>query len=811
MVYDERNNFVGDSHWKGTEFEEGEELQLERGGILIEVGECIGKKEQDLTELVDKRVHAREEREAAKTAYGSPARPQGSFSRTLLSTPGPVQLRPKSLNAVIGTPSGHYGRAAISALSPYKQNRQANQDENINGRPAKRQRIEPPSKSGYAQNLMGSTLDLGSSRPPSTATIRYEALKVTIDRSRSTMVDLTSDDGGGYENAPRKSPPRVEKRKVHRSPPSRSGYASSLTGASLNLATSSSYVSKPLKSGLGVMSQKPGRNFGEESEPLSSFVETSLMSSDPPSDLSTSLSKKKDKVKIPGNSKSLRVASAHHSRSHSPVNATKKPTAVPPEKAKQKHPKELLRENILETSKVPPKASLIDRLRSSSPVTTTTRQQAKSPTEKAKVSNVASVPRSHPSSSVEKSREVSLSTPSASTNAILCSRGDQPVSTLRIKSRPRQKMMMLMEVPASRSSSSHSLAPSESFSSGVSKETVVKERPGGRDLAGARIMGQHSPPMQQLSSSPMDRGIDHRKIDALLARRRPSIESQSHPYQTSTINPQNLLNSSLISDFKHTRTHLNETEVFPPMQENQTVEQPPSSVIVLAPVSATSPSMPTAPAPEKSSLPEKVTPLRPTLHIPVPKGPAVEKPPPAEEVLLSKNAVDSPSSSKNSAVGKPTPPEELPPSKPISPPMLPAPAIKNGLQQKKLPAPGPLCPNNSNTFGSRGLGTSDLKPTSLSPNLETTEPPLTTLLGPALASVETPRTESTRPVAKLANPATRGPSISITASKTVDKLTTPIDQVNPTPPPPTTNRSSTSFARGQRTTGICNTSKFSLL
>ena len=61
MVYDERSNFVGDTHWReDTTFDEGEELELERGGIMVEVGECVGTREQDLSELVDKRVKERE-------------------------------------------------------------------------------------------------------------------------------------------------------------------------------------------------------------------------------------------------------------------------------------------------------------------------------------------------------------------------------------------------------------------------------------------------------------------------------------------------------------------------------------------------------------------------------------------------------------------------------------------------------------------------------------------------------------------------------------------------------------------------------
>lgn len=57
MVYDDRSNFVGDTHWReDSDFAEGEELELERSGTLVEVGECVGRRDQDLTELVDKRV-----------------------------------------------------------------------------------------------------------------------------------------------------------------------------------------------------------------------------------------------------------------------------------------------------------------------------------------------------------------------------------------------------------------------------------------------------------------------------------------------------------------------------------------------------------------------------------------------------------------------------------------------------------------------------------------------------------------------------------------------------------------------------------
>ena len=247
MVYDEKSNFVGDTHWKGSlDFQEGEELELERGGILVEVGECIGKKDQDLTELVDKRVKEREERAAAKAANDSPS---ASFLRNQ-GTPAPsALLRPKPLNAML-TPTGHYGRAVVPTTSPFEERQVASRDEN--GPPAKRRKQNDPtsSRNGYAQNLMGATLSLGSSKPSSTPTIRYEPFRARpVQQPRPDAIDLTLDDeeerraadarrkiAKEQRAAIERPPPRHKKQK--RSPPVKSGYASNLTGTPLMLSRS---------------------------------------------------------------------------------------------------------------------------------------------------------------------------------------------------------------------------------------------------------------------------------------------------------------------------------------------------------------------------------------------------------------------------------------------------------------------------------------------------------------------------------------------------------------------------------------------
>jgi len=247
MVYDEKSNFVGDTHWKGSlDFQEGEELELERGGILVEVGECIGKKDQDLTELVDKRVKEREERVAAKAANASPS---ASLLRNQGTPAGSALLRPKSLNAML-TPTGHHGRAVIPTTTPFEERHVASRDEN--GPPAKRRKQNDPtsSRNGYAQSLMGATLSLGSSKPSSTPTIRYEPFRARpVQQTRPDAIDLTMDDEEERRAAEarrkiakerraaiERPPPRHKRQK--RSPPAKSGYASNLIGTPLMLSRS---------------------------------------------------------------------------------------------------------------------------------------------------------------------------------------------------------------------------------------------------------------------------------------------------------------------------------------------------------------------------------------------------------------------------------------------------------------------------------------------------------------------------------------------------------------------------------------------
>ncbi|KAI1164892.1 hypothetical protein F5B18DRAFT_229681 [Nemania serpens] len=188
MVYDERGNFVGDTHWREDyDLADGDDLELDRGSIIIQVGECVGSRDQDLSDLIDKRAQERAQRQAAATAAAARRPPTAPV--TPLHVAQPPSLPQKHLHDVIGTPSGHHGRAAIPKESPYEERRQRQaQPQSDDTRPAKRQRrdISPPSKSGYAQNLFGATLTL-SGRPSSQAPVRYRPLKTS-----RTQEELTS-------------------------------------------------------------------------------------------------------------------------------------------------------------------------------------------------------------------------------------------------------------------------------------------------------------------------------------------------------------------------------------------------------------------------------------------------------------------------------------------------------------------------------------------------------------------------------------------------------------------------------------------
>lgn len=237
MVYDERLNFVGDAHWHDYHIDEGEELELDRAAVLVQVADCLGSRDQDLTELLDKRTKQREERAAVRRPSSSPAEVPFDNLRIARQPTPYSKLSQKPLSALLGTPTGHHGRALLPTTSPFEdRQKELRQERDTEERPSKRRKAEPTySKAGYAQNLTGAMLDL-SSTPHSTDPLRREPLCSRTSR-RQEGNEGSKEDSHPLSNEPQE-PPRQERRR--RQPPekkAKSGFAQTLTGAVLDLSS----------------------------------------------------------------------------------------------------------------------------------------------------------------------------------------------------------------------------------------------------------------------------------------------------------------------------------------------------------------------------------------------------------------------------------------------------------------------------------------------------------------------------------------------------------------------------------------------
>ncbi|KAL2209558.1 hypothetical protein CC79DRAFT_681876 [Sarocladium strictum] len=179
MVYDDRGNFVGESHWQEDgDLEDGCELTLERGGAIVQVAECVGERAQDLTELVDKRAKEVEMRRASKAIRsGVPSAASTPSSSRLAPTTHAHHLQQRNLSSLVKSP-GPIGRAVVPLKSPFE-SRIAERTPYMVApvKPAsKRKRSEsPPSRMGHARALFGTQLSL-SATPLSLSQTKRNAL-----------------------------------------------------------------------------------------------------------------------------------------------------------------------------------------------------------------------------------------------------------------------------------------------------------------------------------------------------------------------------------------------------------------------------------------------------------------------------------------------------------------------------------------------------------------------------------------------------------------------------------------------------------
>lgn len=163
MVYDLSKNFIGDHHWcEKNPLQDGDELELDKG-VLIQVGVSTGTTIQDLSGLFEKRKKAQPD----TSGRAIPPKP-GPLSTT---RPIPVQLsqlRPKSLNALLGTPKGPLGRAAVPSKSPCQLRLEDENARSEEKRSVKRQRVETQSEKAVLVAKFSKKMSAGSHKAATT-------------------------------------------------------------------------------------------------------------------------------------------------------------------------------------------------------------------------------------------------------------------------------------------------------------------------------------------------------------------------------------------------------------------------------------------------------------------------------------------------------------------------------------------------------------------------------------------------------------------------------------------------------------------
>ncbi|KAL9616266.1 MAG: hypothetical protein Q9160_008845 [Pyrenula sp. 1 TL-2023] len=195
MVYDDGKNYIGDHHNRESDtINEGDELKLDKG-VLVEVGEQIGRTETDLAPILEKAHPPR-----SSSPNGAPLRQLPSINNFKASAPDP-QGKPKSLVDVLGASQGRIGRARLPLQSPYEQRQQSLvSDEAVQVPPLKKRRLESDKEN--ARPPGGCTLDPGakdvnlSVKPPRRSTPRKQGQETSqpVNTSRE-VIEISSECG----------------------------------------------------------------------------------------------------------------------------------------------------------------------------------------------------------------------------------------------------------------------------------------------------------------------------------------------------------------------------------------------------------------------------------------------------------------------------------------------------------------------------------------------------------------------------------------------------------------------------------------
>lgn len=136
MVYDESRNYIGDTFQKDVPLEDGDELNLDRAGVLVQVGEKKATEQTDLTDLLAKRqpkALEKEKQPQARTTTQRLKKQSSNHQSSLLQSQPQRPWTGWAARAQIPTDSPHAVKQAATAMA---------QKENVtpDGPPRKKQR-----------------------------------------------------------------------------------------------------------------------------------------------------------------------------------------------------------------------------------------------------------------------------------------------------------------------------------------------------------------------------------------------------------------------------------------------------------------------------------------------------------------------------------------------------------------------------------------------------------------------------------------------------------------------------------------------
>ena len=191
MVYDVPRNFIGDSHFAhGQEPQEGDELELEKGCVLVQIADVVAKTDTDLTEL----LQSRERKSPHKAGLSSsPANmlspmPNGAFSRSSNSRPSQQHQKHKSLNALLGTPKGRVGKAVLPTKSPFELRHDGQENERWEDGPSHKRRKTDGSTKEHKEK---SAVTPGANSTRDTSHQKPEVIDLCSDGVTNTATETT--------------------------------------------------------------------------------------------------------------------------------------------------------------------------------------------------------------------------------------------------------------------------------------------------------------------------------------------------------------------------------------------------------------------------------------------------------------------------------------------------------------------------------------------------------------------------------------------------------------------------------------------